>query len=75
MPIPKPKDGETQDEFIQRCMADETMTSEFPDEKQRYAVCMTQFKGEARENWKRPRKRFVWQKSELWNRYKGRKMK
>lgn len=45
MPIPKPKDNETQKEFIQRCMADETMISEFPDEKQRYAICMTQFKG------------------------------
>lgn len=43
MPIPKPKDGETQDEFMKRCMSDETMISEFPDEKQRYAVCMTQF--------------------------------
>ncbi|WP_207644450.1 HK97 family phage prohead protease [Thermoclostridium stercorarium] len=45
MPIPKPKDGETQDEFMKRCMSDETMIGEFPDEKQRYAVCMTQFKG------------------------------
>jgi len=44
VPIPKPKKGEKQDEFIQRCMSDETMISEFPDEKQRYAVCMTQFK-------------------------------
>ncbi len=44
MPLPKPKEGETQDEFMERCMADKTMVSEYPDEKQRYAVCMVQFK-------------------------------
>jgi len=49
MPIPKPKDNETQKEFIQRCMADKTMVSEYPDEKQRYAICMTQLKGGERK--------------------------
>lgn len=44
MPIPKPKEDETQDEFMERCMADEIMVSEYPDEKQRYAICMVQFK-------------------------------
>lgn len=44
MSLPKPKEGETQDEFMERCMADKTMVSEYPDEKQRYAVCMVQFK-------------------------------
>lgn len=44
MPIPKPKEGESKDEFMKRCMADETMIEEYPDEKQRYAVCMVQFK-------------------------------
>lgn len=49
MPLPKPKDSETQQEFIQRCMADKTMVSEYPDEKQRYAICMTQLKGGERK--------------------------
>lgn len=43
MPLPKPKEGEDKDKFINRCMADKTMLSEFPDEKQRYAVCLAQF--------------------------------
>src|SRR5690606_32212350 len=43
MPLPKPNDGETKDEFIERCMADETMQEEFPDEDQRYAVCLAQW--------------------------------
>ena len=43
MPLPKPKEGEDKDKFINRCMVDKTMLSEFPDEKQRYAVCLTQF--------------------------------
>ena len=43
MPLPKPKEGEDKDKFINRCMVDKTMLSEFPDEKQRYAVCLAQF--------------------------------
>lgn len=43
MPIPQPTPNEPQDEFISRCMGDEKMKSEYPDEMQRYAVCITQF--------------------------------
>ena len=43
MPLPKPKEGEDKDKFINRCMVDKTMLSEFPDEKQRYAVCFAQW--------------------------------
>ena len=43
MPLPKPNDGETKEEFIDRCMADETTQEEFPDESQRYAVCLAQW--------------------------------
>ncbi len=43
MPLPKPKEGEDKDKFINRCMVDKTMLSEYPDEKQRYAVCLSQF--------------------------------
>lgn len=43
MPLPKPNDGETKEEFIDRCMADETTQEEFPDESQRYAVCLVQW--------------------------------
>jgi hypothetical protein len=34
-----PGDGETQDEFIGRCMGDTQMVGEFPDSEQRAAVC------------------------------------
>lgn len=39
MPI-KRKD-ETPDEFVSRCMSDEQMQKEFPDAKQRIAVCIS----------------------------------
>jgi hypothetical protein len=39
MPLPKRKPSETKVDFMQRCMNDRTMRSEFPDEEQRYAVC------------------------------------
>lgn len=41
MPIPKPQKDEEQKEFFNRCMSDKTMNKEFPDNKQRMAVCGT----------------------------------
>jgi hypothetical protein len=42
MPIPKPKKGQDEQEFMSRCMGDEMMKKDFPDQKQRVAVCLTQ---------------------------------
>ena len=39
MPIPKPKKDESHDDWMDRCMADDVMNREFPDNDQRYAVC------------------------------------
>jgi hypothetical protein len=44
MPIPKPKSDETQKDFVQRCMNDNVMISEYTDKNQRYAICINQFK-------------------------------
>lgn len=41
MPIPTPNDNEKPEEFIERCMVDETMVSEY-EEDQRLAVCSAQ---------------------------------
>lgn len=42
--MPKPSSGETQQEFVSRCMGDEAMRSEFPEQEQRAAVCHTQWR-------------------------------
>lgn len=39
MPLPKPRAGESTNQFISRCMIDDTMSSEYPNRDQRYAVC------------------------------------
>ena len=44
MPLPVPQDGEQQSEFIGRCMDSEIMRTDFPDNKQRVAVCYSQWK-------------------------------
>ena len=44
MPIPKPKKGQTEDDFIEQCMSDPKMNEEFPDRSQRFAVCSGQLK-------------------------------
>ena len=44
MPLPVPDSDETQVEFVQRCMQDETATAEFPDRLQRYAVCNSKWR-------------------------------
>jgi phage I-like protein len=42
MPLPTPN-NETSDAFADRCMVNPTMLAEYPDEKQRFAVCMAQY--------------------------------
>jgi|688.fasta_scaffold03130_31 hypothetical protein len=42
MPIPKKTMTENPKEFIGRCMADTKMNSEYPDQSQRFAVCIGQ---------------------------------
>ena len=42
MPLSRPQSGENEQEFISRCMAE--IAGEFPDEKQRAAVCYTQWR-------------------------------
>lgn len=44
MPLPTVKPGENQGVFISRCVANEAMMREFPDKKQRLAVCYSQFR-------------------------------
>src|SRR5262245_12307539 len=44
MPLPTPNDGESQNDFIQRCVANPTMKNDYPDMKQRLAVCYAQEK-------------------------------
>lgn len=50
MPIPKPKDDENQDEFIERCMGDDTMQEEYPDNDQRLAVCYDAWRKDKEED-------------------------
>lgn len=44
MPIPNKKKGESQQDFVSRCMGNKTMLSEFPDQKQRAAVCYSKWR-------------------------------
>ncbi len=43
MPLPKPKTGEDKDKFVSRCMSNSVMKTDFPNNKQRLAVCFSQF--------------------------------
>lgn len=42
MPIPKPRAGESARAFVSRCVSDEVMLREYPDDEQRAAVCYRQ---------------------------------
>lgn len=44
MPLPEPKKNETKDAFLKRCMANDVMNREYPENDQRYAVCNQQWK-------------------------------
>lgn len=50
MPIPKPTPTEDVDKFIDRCMSDENMNTDYPDQKQRYAICLVTYEKQAQKN-------------------------
>lgn len=41
--MPKPTQNETQEQFIDRCMSDAEVVSDFPDNDQRLAFCHSQW--------------------------------
>jgi len=43
MPIPKPRSNEEKKDFIQRCMSNSKMASEYENTDQRLAVCSTSY--------------------------------
>ena len=43
MPMPTPRTGERKEEFVSRCMGDNTMVSDFESTGQRFAVCLRQW--------------------------------
>lgn len=44
MPLPSRRTGTPRASFIAKCMADPKMNAEYPDRKQRYAICVQQAK-------------------------------
>lgn len=48
MPLPKPSKNQKEKEFISKCMGDSAMLKDFPSQKQRAAVCYSQFKKKAK---------------------------
>jgi hypothetical protein len=46
MPLPDKKPDEDKQKFVSRCMSDPKIKKEYPDSKQRVAVCMNQARGE-----------------------------
>lgn len=43
MPLPKPKNKEKKSDFVSRCIGDNQTGKDFPDQKQRIAVCYSQW--------------------------------
>jgi hypothetical protein len=50
MPIPTPKKNQEEDQFIASCMSSETMLKEYPNQKQRAAICYSQFSRKKKKN-------------------------
>ncbi len=44
MPLPKPKKNEDKTKFLDRCIKNNTIKTEYPDINKRIAVCNTQWK-------------------------------
>ena len=50
MPLPTKNQGEKRGDFIRRCMSDSVIKKEFPDGKQRAAVCYSQYDNKKKNN-------------------------
>jgi hypothetical protein len=48
MPLPTPNTGESEQDFIGRCMGNDTMNADFPEQEQRSAVCHKQWRGDGK---------------------------
>lgn len=59
MPLPKPSAGESEQDFMDRCMGDSTMNTEYPDDSQRAAVCHSLY-GDNRGGDMERAKRYQW---------------
>lgn len=44
MPLPTPREGESKSKFVSRCISTVTKAGEFDSQKQRTAVCYTQWR-------------------------------
>jgi phage I-like protein len=51
MPIPNPHKGEKEDVFMDRCMGDDVMNEEYPDNKTRSGICSTQWDNKDLTEW------------------------
>lgn len=59
MPLPKPKDDETQEQWIERCMSNEAMKEEFPDKDQRLAICYEKWRDKEEDSLDEAERRIV----------------
>lgn len=50
MPIPTPRNDESEDDFIGRCMSNPSMTADYEESDQRYAVCISTFREKDTKN-------------------------
>lgn len=41
--MPTPRENETREEFITRCMSDEEAMTDFPEQDQRFAFCQSEW--------------------------------
>jgi hypothetical protein len=49
MPLPSPQKQEKRSEFVSRCIGDDQTAKDFPDQKQRIAICYTQWDSAKKE--------------------------
>lgn len=49
MPLPKPKNKEKKSDFVSRCIGDTQTNKDFPEQKQRIAVCYSQWEKAKKE--------------------------
>ena len=68
MPAPRPHKGESRDDFIGRCMSDDVMKREKPDQQQRLGMCFGIWNGKKLEDLRQADMRLLGELADAMNR-------
>lgn len=67
MPLPSPDKDEKHDDWMDRCMANDIMNEEYPENDQRYAICQSIWEDDEKDDKKDMKTHDIYVYGDIWN--------